>query len=124
MAQQIIRRIKKALTPDLLRGRWQSQASGRVNGHCYIAAEALYHMLGGKAKGYTPVVLSYKTWPAGLDPGETHWFIVDQHGKVLDPTQEQFDGKIPYGSGKRIGFLTKRPSKRALVIMRRVKGKR
>ena len=120
----LVGEIQGVLTPDLLRGQWKSKASGGVSGHCYIAAEALYHMLGGKAKGYTPVVLSHRTWPSGLDDGETHWFIVSDDGEILDPTKDQFDTEIPYEVGKRTGFLTKHPSKRASIIIDRVKGKK
>jgi hypothetical protein len=112
--------IRSSLTPDLLKGQWKEKASGGVSGHCYIAAEALFHLLGGKASGYLPTVLSNRTWSVGLDPGETHWFLMADDGSVLDPTSGQFDCEIPYSLGKRTGFLTRGPSRRARTIMERV----
>src|SRR4051812_33111996 len=40
------------LTPDLLKGEWREKnahASSSVTGHCYVASEALFHLLGGKS---------------------------------------------------------------------------
>ena len=51
--------IRKALTPDLLhepyRSRVQAGHCDPMTGHCYVASEAAYHMLGGKAAGWTPM---------------------------------------------------------------------
>jgi hypothetical protein len=113
--------IRSSLTPDLLKGQWKEKASGGVSGHCYIAAEALFHLIGGKSSGYSPTVLSNRTWSDGLDPGETHWFLTGNNGEILDPTSEQFDREIPYRLGKRTGFLTREPSCRAKIIMSRVR---
>ncbi len=116
--------IGAVLTPDLLKGRWRSafeETGNRYSGHCYAAAEALFHMIGGRSKGWLPCVMSSAVWPEGLDPGETHWFIRNERsGEVLDPTAGQFEGEVPYERGKGCGFLTKGPSKRAATIMGRV----
>jgi hypothetical protein len=79
-------------------------------GFCYAAAEALYHLGGGKAAGLTPYV-------ARLADG-THWWLEDAASNVYDPTADQFSdpGAIyPLGVGK--GFLTKAPSKTAQLII-------
>jgi hypothetical protein len=74
----------------------------------------LYHLLGGKKAGYTPVV-------AKLDEGGTHWWIKDSNGKILDVTAAQFGNeRIPYEKGKSTGFLTKHPSKRSLIVIERI----
>lgn len=75
---------------------------------CYPVAEALYHLLGGKASGWTPQVVKYK--------GKTHWFLKHKSGFILDPTATQFI-EFPYEKGKGCGFLTKKPSKRAKVVL-------
>ncbi len=82
-------------------------------GHCYISSEALFFFLGGKKAGYTPHVMR-----VGKD---THWFLVDKQGKVYDPTYRQFKQRPDYSKGRACGFLTKQPSKRAVLLMERMK---
>lgn len=112
------------LTPDLLTGRWKtafSETGNRYAGHCYAAAEALFHILGGRSRGWLPCVMSNATWSEGLDPGETHWFVRNEKtGEILDPTSAQFDRPVPYERAKGCGFLTKEPSRRAREIIGRL----
>ena len=90
-----------------------------VSGHCYIAAESAFHLLGGKARGWKSYVISSKWWKDGLDEGETHWFI--GNGKtIVDPTAEQFDQAVRYDLGRPCGFLTLEPSRRAKIVIDRV----
>jgi hypothetical protein len=117
-------RVVDVLTPELLTGRWKSafsETGNRYAGHCYAAAEAMFHLVGGRSKGWLPCVMSHSSWGEGLDPGETHWFIRHERtGEILDPTAQQFDGAVPYERSKGCGFLTKEPSRRARVIMQRL----
>ena len=117
--KRLIKRIKSSLTKDLLNAKWSAKSTGGLSGHCYVAAEALWHLLGGREAGWTPHVLNHHLWPEGLDPGETHWFLRNGQ-RIADPTAEQFDGKIAYDRGKPCGFLTKLPSKRARIVLERV----
>jgi len=79
-------------------------------GNCYVASEALYHLLGGKAAGWTP--MSVRT------PGDVHWFLKHASGRILDPTAAQFRGKLPdYAAARGRGFLTRQPSRRAAALM-------
>ena len=117
--QSLIKKIQSVLTEDLLNPEWKKKLeTGKHHpfaGHCYAASEALYHLLGGKEKGYKPM--------RGVLNGETHWWIRDKEGKILDPTAEQFyyvNLKPPYEKGKGTGFLTKTPSKRAKEIILRI----
>lgn len=72
-----------------------------VAGHCYVMAEAGYHMTGRKAK---PMFVRHE--------GAPHWFL--RFGsEVWDPTVAQFIGPVPYEKAIGKGFLTKNPSKRA-----------
>lgn len=81
-----------------------------MRGNCYVACEALYHLLGGKAAGWKPMSMRIKD--------DTHWFLKHKSGMILDPTKEQFRGETPdYSQGRGRGFLTKKPSKRARVLM-------
>ena len=97
-------------------------------GNCYVTCEALYHLLGGKKTGWRPAYVKYK--------GDTHWFLAqwipkypfnpnesgaDGHqGLILDPTYKQFRNLPPYHKGKFCGFLTKKPSKRAKLLMKQM----
>jgi len=81
-----------------------------------VAAESLYH-LAAKRGGFKPQVISK------LEAGETHWFLQDAAGTVLDPTFDQFNGVdyTLYKLGRGCGFLTKQPSKRAKALISRVR---
>lgn len=120
---KLIRLIQERLTSDLLKPPYlppdlTEDACVVLEGHCYVACEALYHM-GAGASGFKPRVLSHEQWPA-LKPGQTHWFLSDGT-TVLDPTAGQFKSDPPYDRGRRCGFLTKQPSKRAWTLMERIR---
>jgi hypothetical protein len=87
-------------------------------GNCYVTVEALFHLLGGKAAGYTPQTVRHE--------GTVHWYLMydKKHGPnglyttiVVDPTASQFKTPPPYHLGRGRGFLTKGPSKRARAMM-------
>jgi hypothetical protein len=109
----LIRRIQQVLTPDLLVGRWKKQTHP-LEGHCYIATEALYHLLSDK-ENWKPMCASY----TDEEGKATHWWLVNRNtGRILDPTKEQYlPDEPPYHLGWGTGFLTKKPSKRAQVII-------
>jgi len=88
-----------------------------VDGHCYVAAEVAYHVLG---KPWQPKVISKK-----VIGSTTHWYLFNtQTNEIFDPTEEQFgDSVIPYHQGKSCGFLTTQPSKRAKIVLERIKSK-
>jgi len=118
---KLIRRIQSALTPDLLRGQWVSgKGDHPLTGHCYIGAEALFHSL-PKGHSFKPFMLNHALWPKGLDPTETHWFLKNANGTILDPTAGQFGSDpIAYEAARACGFLTKLPSKRAQIVLSRI----
>lgn len=79
-------------------------------GNCYVASEALYHILGGKRSEWTPQVMRMGS--------ETHWFLRHRtSGLILDPSRKQFDKSPRYELARGTGFLTKTPSKRARKLM-------
>jgi hypothetical protein len=83
-----------------------------MTGHCYVASEALYHLLGGPRGGWTPMFVRHE--------GESHWFLRDrQTGRVLDPTADPFKGAPDYTKARGKGFLTRGPSQRARVVIKR-----
>lgn len=108
------------LSDDLLSPKWLNKKKSEVNchptfGHCYVATEAAYHILGGKRKGWKPYCLSYGN-------SETHWFLKNSSGYIFDVTAEQYNGKfIDYAKARGNGFLTKQPSKRAKKLILKIK---
>lgn len=101
--------------------RSRLEARGR-RGNCYAASEALYHILGGKEAGWTPMRVGL-LHPNGAR--ETHWFIKHASGLILDPAVKQFDSpewwpRPDYSKAIGSGFLTKHPSKRAFDLIQRL----
>lgn len=109
-----IRQIKKVLkeSDDLRNIKWQG-SSNYLAGHCYVASEVIYYLLGGKKNGWTPY--TYKRYNI------VHWWIQDKSGQIIDITAKQFNKPIPYHKGRGRGFLTKRLSKRAKQLLQRIK---
>ncbi len=92
-------------------------------GNCYVTCEALYHLLGGKKSGWKVLRMPWE--------GDMHWYLmrglfesVNPVPIVLDPTVKQFKKKPTMFHRKNLsvgcGFLTKRPSKRAREMMKRM----
>jgi hypothetical protein len=53
--------------------------------------------------------------------GDTHWFLVNiRSGQRVDVTAKQFKKTPRYKDAVGAGFLTKRPSKRARAMMRKL----
>ena len=116
-AQKAIQEIQDCLSPDLLKPQYrQKNTLISLYGHCYVAAESLYHMIGGSNSGFFPC--------RGRDAeGIVHWWLENNEGYILDPTEGQYtkSGKCPpYANGTRGGFLTKDPSKRSAILMERI----
>lgn len=105
--------VRSVLTDDLLKPAYRALPGRKpTTGHCYAASEALYHLLGGKDAGWTPVRIRHDGGP--------HWFLRHLDGTVLDATGDQFDTPVPHGDGIGCGFLTTAPSARAAEIIRRL----
>ena len=101
--------VRAVLTDDLLLPKYRGGAN-KFSGHCYVASEALYHLLGGKKAGYKPMHMRV---------GDvSHWFLI-KDGDILDPTVGQFDSIPDYKSARGCGFLTRKPSKRAQIVIDR-----
>jgi len=84
-------------------------------GNCYVATEALWHILGGKRSDWWIMRMRTAT--------DTHWFLRHRCSSrlILDPSRRQFGRRLPdYSKAKRTGFLTRRPSKRARALMRQL----
>lgn len=107
--EELFALIQSALTPDLLKKEFRGGAHP-LSGHCYVASEALFHLIGGK-----PMFLRHE--------GSPHWWIKGPNGETWDLTAAQFRTPVPYGRGVSKGFLTRQPSKRAAEVLRRVREK-
>ena len=101
--------IIESLTPDLLKP--QFRGTHPLAGHCYVASETYYHLKGGKAAGLHAVNMKHE--------GVSHWWI-EEGDQIVDLTAAQFPTPVPYSLGRRRGFLTKKPSKRAQIVIDRV----
>lgn len=105
------------LTDDLLAPKYrrikQSTTTSNTFGHCYVASEAAYYLLGGREEGWKPMHMKHL--------GASHWFLLHESGKVLDVTADQFQSPLDYSKARGTGFLTKEPSKRAKKLMIRIR---
>jgi len=115
--RKLIKIIQNCLSDDLLKPQFRGKSKNRFYGHCYVATECLYHLLPKEEKSlYIPNILKIE--------GITHWFLKHKEtGKVLDITNKQFHFKLDYSKSKGCGFLTKKSSKRATILINRVLNK-
>lgn len=106
--------LRNCLSDDLLKPKYRNQYRPiKSTGHCYVASEAVYHLV-GKKLGYKPYYVKVN--------GDTHWFLMtDDRIDILDPTYDQFPSLPNYNLGKRCAFLTKKPSKRCVTLLQRIK---
>lgn len=106
----LVEAVQEALSPELLRPGYGG--AHPFAGHCYVASEALYHLLGGRDAGWTPEQVHHQ--------GVSHWYLRGPEGEVLDATAAQFDIAPNYDLGVPRGFLTRAPSKRATALLRKI----
>ena len=104
--------VRAALTDELRGEAWRG-SDNRFGGYCDVASEAFYYLAGGKSSGWKPIHVAHEA--------ATHWWLIDRQGRILDLTREQFRDPFPYAKGQGGGFLTREPSKRAQVVIERVK---
>lgn len=95
---------KKQLKPAY-RDQWTPERP--TTGYCYVVAEVAYHYLA--PEGCRPYVMK-------TGDGETHWFLRCADGRVIDPTDDQFDEPVDYTQGKPQNFQTREISKRGRIL--------
>lgn len=111
-AEWATHRVRSVLTDDLRDPRWRGHPHP-MKGHCYIAAEVIYHLSGGPDGPWVPATVKHE--------GVTHWFLrLKETGDILDPTFDQFHTRPQYDKGRGRGFLTREPSKRAKIVLERL----
>lgn len=71
----LVQKVVDALTDDLRDVPWRGLPN-RLAGHCYVACEAIFHLSGKKMR---PHFICHE--------GAPHWYLVDDNGKIIDPTR-------------------------------------
>lgn len=113
---QAIGWVKEAMSPDLVRPKYRTkieEGAHPLTGACYVVCEAIWHLMGEKKSGLKPHYVKVDD--------DNHFYLVDEKGKVIDPTVEQFSKKPKYTEGKPFGWMTVQPSERARKLMKRIK---
>lgn len=101
--------VVSCLSDDLRTKKYRGHPNP-LAGHCYVASEALRHLLGAE---WAP----QQMWHDGV----SHWFLKHRlSGEVLDPTATQFRTPPDYSKAKGRGFLTRMPCKRTQRLLDRV----
>lgn len=108
----ILQAIQDNLTDDLLQKKYKKSGFHSTTGHCYVASEAAFHLLGGKAAGYKAMFIRHEGMP--------HWWLLGPRGEIIDLTAEQFLAPVPYEKSIGKGFLTRLPSRRCIILLERV----
>lgn len=112
--KRILAVIENSLTIEMLKPKLRKLRQPnfpKVWGHCFIATEAAYYLFGGKNSGLSPRVLKYSD-------GNSHWWLMDDYGNVIDPTIKQIQQPFPYHKGKKKLFVANHtPSKRTRELI-------
>jgi len=117
-ADDALRLVLDNLDDELLHKRYLEVPNRHpLAGHSYVATEALWHLLGGRKSDWRPMNVRHS--------GESHWYLANGDGVVIDPTSEQFEDAVAYVDGRGKGFLTGDvPSRRGYELIRRVRQQR
>lgn len=92
---------------ELLKDEYQNSGGG-LEGHCYVATEAIYQYLGGRESDHQPCQLKHED--------VSHWFLRCPDGEVIDLTKSQFDSEPPYEKGRCRG-MQNTPSNRCQIVL-------
>lgn len=96
----------------LYRDKHASSSCDAFTGHCFVATNAFWHLMGGRDGPYKPLHVGVL--------GDSHWFLVDKRdGSVVDLTASQFSVPVPYKQG--IGMGMQGPQRDTLPTARAAK---
>jgi hypothetical protein len=105
--------------PELLQAKWRKickSDKNKLSGHCALAAEVAYWLLGGKNNGWKQY---HMVWE-----GFSHFFIKNViTGTIVDPTSTQYK-KVPnynLGRGCWINRSGIGPTRRATIVLNELK---
>jgi len=112
------------VTPNIAAREVRRAIGHRVAGYCYVASEAVYHLVGARGRRHlVPMVIRVE----GRPPVGTHWWLEDRSvdpPRVIDVTAGQFRPRLTRAErklGRGCGFLTRRPSIGAWEIIAAVR---
>lgn len=117
--KKLIKNIQDNLSPDLLHKKYNKpNPNNPLQGHCYVASEALYYLL--EPSDFKPKVATYEA----VKGYASHWWLENKKtGKILDPTSGQFKRsfiKELYKKGRFCGFLTKGPCRKTQTLLNKI----
>lgn len=77
-ADSLKREIQAVLRADdgSLAGERYAGGPGRYDGYGYVAAEAYFHLAGGRESSLRPMQLNHR--------GQSRWWLADAQGRVID----------------------------------------
>lgn len=112
------------LTDELRQPQYRSNPDPFA-GHCFVATNALFHLIDGPKTGWDMKCI-HKEHMEGL-ADDTHWFL--QHkktGHIIDPTADQFEETPPYEKAvskgtSQTGEDVGKPTQRAEKVIKRAK---
>ena len=106
--------LRKPQAKSFLKKEFVKQDAHPYTGHCYVASQVLYDVLGGDNAGYEVYQMDHE--------GVSHWFLKNKDGTVLDPTVLQFETKPDYAQATHSAFLWTEDglSKRAQEMKERI----
>lgn len=108
MIEKLQASFKLEEAQELIEDRYKGDGKPSCSGFCYTSSEVLYHALGGKKSGWTPMFIRHEEGP--------HWYLRAPDGTFVDPTSEQFSTPVPYAEGRGKGFMTRSPSLNARLL--------
>lgn len=106
------------LTPDLVKDEFKFlQRKSLLGGHCYVASEAMYYLLGARNSEYMPASIVHE--------GVKHYYLKHRvTGAALDLTAAQFATPVPYEKGRGMAYRQSKASKRAAIVIERVNARK
>jgi hypothetical protein len=114
--EKVSKAILNNLTPDLIPTKWRQKNSiNPMFGHCHTASACLQKVFGTK---------ELKLYRAKDWSDIWHWWAVDNSGKIVDLTADQYYSigkEPPYDDGQKASMLGFSYRTRTLELLERVK---
>ena len=108
--EKLLEEVQRILYKNPNLAKPEYRGSHPLSGHCYVASETVWHLLGKRTSGFVPMNIQHE--------GISHWFLMNKiTGHIIDLTCEQFNTPIPVDKAKTRSFLTAHPSKRAQKVL-------
>jgi hypothetical protein len=113
--EELAAAVIASLSPELVLPQFRKlQENHPLGGHCYVASEAIYYLLGGRKSGYMPASITHE--------GVKHFYLKHREtGSTLDLTGGQFRTPPDYKQGRGSAYRQSQPSKRAAIVIARVR---